>query len=318
MKNRILISILLFSLLLSNCQEPYIRFNPLSDESNIIVPDTIKPQESINDPQQTGVACNYNSRSSSFTELIDIIEIPNDLPEDYDLSSDMPPVRSQGNQGSCVAWATSYYLKSYQEKIQHDYEYLSYENVMSPAFVYNQSKANDNCNSGSAIASALDVLKEYGVNNWKDFPYSDTQCSNLPTEELLNKASQNKIKEYFQVGIPDSNLDSNYTLINLIKTLVYQKNPIVIALDWKDLIFETQETELIATSFSQNPTDECGHAVLIVGYDNQMSAFKIVNSWGTSFGNGGYAWIHYNFFLSDDNNDFEKGLEGSFIAYDED
>jgi len=82
MKNKILITtIILFGLMLSNCQDPYIRFNPLIDENNIIVPDTIKPQESINDPQQTGVDCNYNSQNKSFTDLIDIIEIPNDLPE---------------------------------------------------------------------------------------------------------------------------------------------------------------------------------------------------------------------------------------------
>jgi len=43
-----------------------------------------------------------------------------------------------------VAWATTYYLKNYQEKIQNEYDYLSYENVMSPAFVYNQSKVNPN------------------------------------------------------------------------------------------------------------------------------------------------------------------------------
>jgi len=319
MKNKILISIILFSLLLSNCQDDsYIRFKPLSDESNIIVPDTIESQESINDPQQTGVACNYNFKSSSFTELIDIIEIPNDLPEDYDLSSDMPPVRSQGNQGSCVAWATSYYLKSYQEKIQYDYEYESYQDVMSPAFVYNQSKANNNCNSGSAIVDALDVLKELGANNWKDFPYSDAQCSNFPTEELLIRATQNKIKEYFQVGIPESNTDINYTLINLIKTLISEKNPIVVSLDWQDLIFETQNGETIATSFNQNSTDECGHAVLIVGYDNQINGFKFVNSWGTSYGNEGYGWISYDFFLPFDDVNFQEGLYEAYIAYDED
>lgn len=318
MKNKVLISIVLFSLLLSNCQEPSIEFNPPSQESNIIVPDTLKPQESINDLEQKGIPCSSNLKNKNLTELIKVIEIPIDLPEFHDLSEDMPPVRSQGSQWCCTAWATTYYLKSYQEKIQHGYEYLTYENVMSPAFVYNQSKENEHCDSGSYIVNALEILKEYGVNNWKDFPYSDTQCTNLPDEELLNKASLNKIKEYFRVGIPESNSDVNYTLINLIKTLIYQKNPIVIALDWEDLIFENRNEELTATSFSQNPTDECPHAVLLVGYDNEMNAFKIINSWGTSWGNEGYAWIDYDFFLPIDDNDFIEGLQVAYIAYDED
>ena len=36
------------------------------------------------------------------------------------------------------------------------------------------------------------------------------------------------------------------------------------------------------------------HAVVIVGYDDQRSAFKIANSWGTEWGIGGYGWIDYD------------------------
>ena len=320
-KSRILIPIALFSLLLSHCQDPSVRFDPLTDEIdddiNIVVPDVIEPEDSIDDPHQMGVDCSSSNRNASI-ELIEITEIPIDLPTNHDLSEDMPPVRSQGNQGSCVAWATTYYMKSYQEKTQHKYDYVSFEDVMSPAFVYNQIKASDHCNAGSAVVNALELLKEQGVNNWKDFPYSDTQCSNLPNDDQLVVASQNKIKSYFLVGIPESNTDENYTLTNLIKTLVYQNNPIIVTLAFRDLIFENRDGELIATSFSQNPIGGCGHAVLIVGYDNEKNAFKIVNSWGTGWGNEGYGWVHYNFFLSENDSDFEQGLSGAYIAYDED
>ena len=36
------------------------------------------------------------------------------------------------------------------------------------------------------------------------------------------------------------------------------------------------------------------HAVVVVGYDDQRSAFKIANSWGTDWGIGGYGWIDYD------------------------
>tara|TARA_B110000091_G_scaffold212460_1_gene259247 strand:+ start:402 stop:1391 length:990 start_codon:yes stop_codon:yes gene_type:complete len=329
MKNTFLI-ILIIIVGLSSCQDPYIGSNSLNQDEQIItdtivpnlditVPDTITPEESENDPQATGVACDSSNKRKIFTELIGIIEIPADLPETHDLSENMPPVRSQGKQGSCVAWATTYYLKSYQEKIQNEYDYLSYENVMSPAFVYNQSKVNPNCNSGSAIQSALEVLKEQGVNSWKDFPYSDDQCAALPTDKLLLVAKENKIKEYFQVGIPDTIVPVNYTLINLVKTLVYQKNPIVISMDFENLVFENEIEGFIANNYSTNPIDStCGHAILIVGYNDTLNAFKIVNSWGTSWGNEGYAWVNYDFFLPDKNTNFQEGLTGAFIAYDDD
>jgi len=159
------------------------------DHVDIIVPDVLLPDPSEDDLTQTGACGDYSNKvANNKTEIIDPIEIPEDLPENYDLSNMMPPVRSQGSQGSCVAWATTYYLKSYQEKIQHEYEYLSYEDIMSPAFVYNQSKANEDCGSGSAIARALEVLKNKGSNTWKEFPYTDLDCSRSPSEEQLELA----------------------------------------------------------------------------------------------------------------------------------
>ncbi|MFY0631235.1 MAG: C1 family peptidase [Flavobacteriaceae bacterium] len=297
--------------------EPFLEFNPVNPK--IIVPDVIEPDPSDNDPQQTGVACGYLNRSISSVDLLDNIDIPNDLPLYYDLSDSIPPVRSQGSQGSCVSWATTYYLKSYQEKIEHGYDYESYEDVMSPAYVYNQTKANPNCDSGSNIANALEILKTQGVLSWQAFPYSDSQCSNLPTEEEKQMADTNQIEDYFIVGIPDTNTDPNYTLINLIKTLVSQDNPIVISLDISNIDFtylDTIDNDFVARSYSENPIDACGHAVLIVGYSDELNAFKFVNSWGTTWGNEGYAWLDYNFFLPDTEPDYQFGLGTAFIAFD--
>lgn len=318
MKKKIIL-VFLLALIISRCKDPSINFTPVAEQEEILVPDVIEVEESINDPQVTGAACVSNSDSTNVMfNPIDSIEIPNDLPVTHDLSEDMPPVRSQGNQGSCVAWATAYYLKSYQEKIQGNYDYNSYEDVMSPSFVYNQTKSNINCMSGSSISRALELLKTQGVSTWKEFPYTEEQCSRMPSEELIISSGKNKIKEYYSVQIPESNTDENYTLINLVKTLIYQKQPVVISLDWKDIVFEEIDNETVATSFSLNPTDECGHAVLLVGYDDEMNAFKIVNSWGTSWGNKGYAWVDYKFFLPTTDEDFIEGLNESYVTFDED
>ena len=39
-----------------------------------------------------------------------------------------------------------------------------------------------------------------------------------------------------------------------------------------------------------------GHAMLVVGYDDDMNAFKVVNSWGKEWGNDGFVWIDYKAF----------------------
>jgi hypothetical protein len=42
------------------------------------------------------------------------------LPQAVDLSKYMPPVGDQGNQGSCVGWATAYAARAYYaEQVEH-------------------------------------------------------------------------------------------------------------------------------------------------------------------------------------------------------
>lgn len=328
-------------LIIFSCQDSEIIFNqrpnnsdPINNNGNsnnngnnpnnnvdIEVPDVLTTENSEEDPQQTGVSCSgslkYQNRTDS-GDILDPIEIPVDLPNSYDLSNNMPPVRSQGNQGSCVAWATTYYLKSYQEKIQHNFDYETYEDVMSPAFIYNQIKSDVDCSSGSMIEDALILLSTVGTTSWKTFPYSDLICENTPSDEQIQLASQNKIKEFYLVDIPEDNTDENYTLINLIKTLVSDKNPIIISMDFLNLNFRFENDIYIANTYSSNPIDHCGHAILIVGYDDDLNAFKFVNSWGTSWGNDGYAWLNYNFFEKQDSENFQEGLNKAFVAYDMD
>jgi uncharacterized protein (TIGR02145 family) len=38
------------------------------------------------------------------------------------------------------------------------------------------------------------------------------------------------------------------------------------------------------------------HAMVLCGYDDQIHAFKVLNSWGEKWGNKGYIWIDYDFF----------------------
>lgn len=38
-----------------------------------------------------------------------------------------------------------------------------------------------------------------------------------------------------------------------------------------------------------------GHAICVCGYDDSKKAFKFKNSWGPSWGDGGYAWLPYEY-----------------------
>jgi len=334
-KTKQLLAIVFLFLIINSCSKSSITFNTqnttyeengeieqgeITTVEDIVVPDEIIPEISEDDPQQSGIPCTdtgYNGYNpENVGKLMDVIEIP-DLPENYDLSDLMPPVRSQGQQGSCTAWATTYYLKSYQEKVQYEYEYSSFENVMSPSFIYNQIASD--CDSGSAIAAAFELLKESGVPSWKDFPYSDQICSLLPDEQVLELAKEHKIEDWYGVGVPNDNTDENYTITNIVKTLIHQGTPPVIAIYISRLNFQNVNGKFLATTYFKDPNDDnCGHAMLIVGYDDTVKAFKVINSWGTDWGDNGYCWISYDFFPGKNNEIKQKGLRSIYVAYDED
>jgi C1A family cysteine protease len=38
-----------------------------------------------------------------------------------------------------------------------------------------------------------------------------------------------------------------------------------------------------------------GHGMIVVGYDDTRKAFRIQNSWGRNWADGGYGWFGYEF-----------------------
>ncbi|NJD06648.1 MAG: hypothetical protein FIA97_09140 [Methylococcaceae bacterium] len=85
-------------------------------------------------------------------------------PESVDLSSSFPSPGDQGQQGSCVAWATGYALKSYQEGVEMQWSLNTTSHLFSPAFIYNQ--VNGGQDGGSQIYDALDLIIAKGAATW--------------------------------------------------------------------------------------------------------------------------------------------------------
>ena len=242
------------------------------------------------------------------------LTIPSIFPESFDLSPLMPPVASQQNQKSAVAFATTYYLKSFQEKTQHNYEYLSDDELMSPSFVYNQAITNTSCDQPIAVEDALFVLKEKGTNTLAEFPYTESSCDAQPTAEQLELAALNKIASYHNV----LNNSLNASTIDILKTLLTQNTPIIIGLkiDAKFKSATPKNTNGIYIYNHKENIENLKHCMLIVGYDDSLNAFKVINSWGQEWANEGYAYINYHFFLDNADPNYQEGLINLHIAYD--
>ncbi len=268
-----------------------------------------EPIGSLLEPKfATGCTCTGHGEYNVDTNnLLTSFTLPNDLPNDHDLSYLLPPIKSQGQQGSCVSWAISYYMKSLQEKIEYGSEF-TYEKITSPAYTYNQI-TQGNC-SGTQLSATLELLKQKGVCSLASFPYSDTNCDLQPTNDQDKQALENRISDYKSL--------SGENMVNEMKGLIYKQTPIIIA------AYLSQEFGKIdnfgLTAYREHNIDyslERCHAMLVVGYSDDYNAFKVVNSWGADWGDGGFVWIDYAAFdnVSDENAQF-RVINEAYVAFD--
>ncbi|WKK65506.1 C1 family peptidase [Lutimonas zeaxanthinifaciens] len=213
-----------------------------------------------------------------------VIDIDIDFPEAYDLSEYLPEVRSQGKQGSCVAWAAGYYLKSFQENYEDSQNgILTNGNEMSPAFIYNQIKTAG-CDGGSVLQRALDTIVSQGIIEWAQMPYNENECSTQPEDFQITLAGVNKIENYFYLD--------TVSILEQTKAALLNQQPVVIAVTVDRSYFGARDAngQYVYRKYKEGVG---GHAMLVVGYNDQMNAFKVVNSWGKNWGNDGFLWIDY-------------------------
>lgn len=219
------------------------------------------------------------------------------LPASFDLSPKMPPPGNQGQQNSCVAWASAYALKSYHEQVERNWGYDSPalggqgNRVFSPAYVYNQ--INGGQDKGSNIQVAMNLFVQQGAVPWSVMPYNQKDYRTQPTAQARQIAAQYKARRYYRVGYDD---------MTTIKSEIVRGNPLVFGMSIDDAFYKVKGTVVYD---ARGGEVQGGHAMTIVGYDdNKISprgdrgAVKILNSWGTSWGDKGYGWVSYRMFQS--------------------
>jgi hypothetical protein len=106
-----------------------------------------------------------------------------------------------------------------------------------------------------------------------------------PSAELATKAKQYRIDYWRQVN-PASPTE--------VKSQLNAGLPIVIGATVDEGFKKASGKDYVWKETIGNPLG--GHAMAVVGYDDDRGAYKIINSWGTDWGDGGYGWISYDHF----------------------
>ena len=216
----------------------------------------------------------------------------------------IPPIdpEGQGGEGSCVAWACAYTALSHEmyearkipfKKSNGD---INRSAVASPEYLFNRINSNDSdCSDGSYYVpttnhrGALSVMKREGVTSWFDVPYSDRNgCGSVNNveEPVHPNAKGNKIKDFERL----QNVE-----VNTIKALLHAGKPIIFSAKVTNEFMRARGPYVWYLGVG-GPSS--GHAMVLIGYDDNKRAYKIQNSWGTDWGDNGYGWIGYDIFKS--------------------
>lgn len=209
------------------------------------------------------------------------------VPPEKDLSAWFPTPSSQGKQGSCAAWATAYAARAYYAALGRGSPPAQPDQRFSPAFVYNQIKLGS-CHGASRIGDALKLMQNTGAATWADFPYDPADCSRQPGSAVTARAARYTIDGYERLIDFVENVEA--TDLHRFKEQIADGNPVIFGMGVANDFFNLKSG--IYNNLSDAGLDS-GHAMVLVGYSDPKQAFKVINSWGTNWGDKGFGWISY-------------------------
>jgi len=205
-----------------------------------------------------------------------------DLPRAFDLRDRgfVPAPGDQGQQPSCVGWASAFGMKSIQESAEEQWRPDDPARQFSPAFVYNQIKQPG---GGSLPKDAVELMVKKGCATLATMPYSDRDDSAIPTNAALEEAAKYRAKRSVQVQGNEAS----------IKAAIASGGPVVIG-----AMLYAPFMRLSGPDARYGPEQitgeyQGGHAMCLIGWNDDKGAFLTLNSWGEQWGDRGTCWIDY-------------------------
>ena len=231
------------------------------------------------------------------------------LPSKCSLMQYCPQVKSQSRYGTCTSWATAYAARTISEAIKYGWTDKSKitSEAFSPLFIYALTKDrekypdDDDCQRGTHIFKALQLMKEMGVPKYSSF---NVLCANNINDSLISMATHFKIDDFFTLF--SINTADEAEKIRKVKKSLSENCPVVIAMWLPNSFFDAGDTW---NGIDIEPTKHSYHAMCVIGYDDNMNggSFQIMNSWGTNWGNNGFVWVKYS--------DFTKYVDQAYEVF---
>lgn len=207
---------------------------------------------------------------------------------------------NQGQQGSCNAFANAglvTLLRYYRERAQNP---MVDPNTLwaSPSYIYTRVLNGSPCNQGTAIVNALNLFARAGSASLAEQPYRSGGMPMLcePTDPDVAMAPHQ-----YRIGSWQRFSERGMALRARIRESIAAGVPVPFGVNLPEGFMEFRETTagvnvrepFTGTGMCMGSGHCGGHAMLITGYDDSKSAYRVLNSWGNDWGDGGYLWWGY-------------------------
>ncbi|NVN92907.1 MAG: hypothetical protein HXX11_20245 [Desulfuromonadales bacterium] len=242
---------------------------------------------------------------------------------DNSVESWFPPISSQGQIGSCASFSTTYYTMTSQVARLRGWDVKNDSagaHKFSTRFIYNQ--INNGGDNGSWITTAYDLMKTNGAPSLQTLPYTSDFLSWPTSASVWREALNYRMADAGTI----TGLDTDAGLANAKQMLangyilnyatdIYQwqytnlkNDPATTADDWIFAAGVPVLRQKVCT-YLDSSAGSSGHGMTIVGYNDNVwtdlnnngvvdpgekGAFRIANSWGTGWQDGGYVWVAYD------------------------
>ncbi|MFB3885551.1 MAG: C1 family peptidase [Thermodesulfobacteriota bacterium] len=244
------------------------------------------------------------------------------LPVSVDLRKWCSPIEDQGALGSCTAHAGVGVIEYYERKSFG--RHLDASRLFLYKVTRNLMKMKGD--TGAYLRNTMGAMVLFGVPPEEYWPYreEEKEFDQEPPAFCYAFAQNYQTIKYFRHDPPGTKTEE---FLRRVKVYLSKGHPAMFGFTVYNSIEQAEKTGRIPFP-SPKEKIEGGHAVVAVGYDDQIGiknqygkvetkgALLIRNSWGKGWGEEGYGWLPYEYLLKGLAEDFWSVLKKEWIDTD--
>jgi hypothetical protein len=210
------------------------------------------------------------------------------LPAAVDLTRYAEKVGDQGSVNSCASWAIGYAMMGWFARSQ-GHTGAPY----APMYAYSQ--VDGGRDNGSAPTDVLEVLRTQGIDTAAHYAKKHAQSTldwrHQPSVAERTAAAANKITGW--VTLYNTYSAPGSLAVTALKRTLASGRPVALGITVYSRFMNAYGPGSVVTSGGKLGASLGYHEVLALGYDSR--GVRIENSWGTSWGDRGYAILDWNY-----------------------